>query len=107
MKPRTIIHYGKNIPPNICKGGTWIEAEEACSDYGQFKRKAIAKHNVTGELVNCRVDIADTFFSIPATTKTETGYITGTDLGELEFRPHISQDETPAQYRKSVKRAYK
>ena len=107
MKPRTIINYGMPHPPNIGKGGTWIESEEACSDYGQFKRRAMAKHCKTNALVACRADVCDTAFSTPATTKTESGYITCNDSGELEFHPNLYQDKTPAEFRKSVKKAYK
>jgi hypothetical protein len=83
---------------------TWIQPEEMCRDYGQFRRKARVFHNVTGELVRCRADIPDTFFSIPATTKTEYGYITGRDDGELEFRPMKYQYVSPAEYRKQYKK---
>lgn len=79
--------------------------EEMCRDYGQFRRKARVFHSKTGELVTCRADIPDTYFSIPATTKTEHGYITGRDDGELEFRPHTFQDvQTPAEFRKQYKK---
>ena len=83
---------------------TSIQSEEVQSDYGQFRRKALAFHQKTGELVKCRGDIPDTFFSIPATTKTETGYITGRDDGELEFRPYTDQSQSPAAYRKQYKK---
>ena len=84
---------------------TSLEPEECCTDYGQFRRKAVAFHEKTGELVNCRADIPDTFFSIPATTKTETGYLTLRDIdSELEFRPYTNQDQSPAEYRKQYKK---
>lgn len=83
---------------------TSIDLEEKCRDYGTFARKAKAFHSKTGELVTCRADIADTFFSIPATTETEHGYVTIRNDGELEFRPHTEQSETPAEYRKQYKK---
>ena len=91
----------------MCAKGTWIEAEEACTDYGQFKRRARAIHEKTNELVDCRADIPDTYFSIPATTKTEHGFITSRDGGELVFIPHTEQTQTPAEFRKATKKAYK
>jgi hypothetical protein len=103
MKPRKLFCYGMEVGVNKYENNTWIEGEMACTDYGQFRRRAVAKHKVTGELVDCRADVPDTWFSIPATTKTEVGYLTSNDAKELEFRPYDKQDETPAQYRKSVK----
>jgi len=104
---RTINQYGMQNPPHSYANGTGIEAEAACMDYGQFRRKAIAVHSVTGKLVKCRGDIPDTYFSIPATTDTEHGYLTGNDKGELEFRPHTEQNETPAQFRAKTRKAYR
>ena len=84
---------------------TFIESEEKCRDYGYFSRKATVFHSVTNELVKCIATIPDTFISIPATTKTEHGYITSRDDGELEFRPHTNQTEqTPAEFRKQYKK---
>jgi hypothetical protein len=88
-------------------GQTWIDPEEVQTDYGQFRRNALVYHKVTGELIKCRADIPDTFFSIPATTKTECGYISAREDGEFEFRPYTEQTQTPVEYRKTVKRAYK
>jgi hypothetical protein len=48
--------------------------------------------------------IPDTFFSIPATTKEQHGYVTGRDDGELEFRPHTDQSQSPAEFRKQYKK---
>lgn len=79
---------------------THIETEEKCTDIGQFRRNAIVFHKDTGELVTCRATIPDTYFSIPATTDTQHGYIGIRDDGELEYRPHDSQDVSPADYRK-------
>ena len=83
---------------------TSIDREEVQNDYGQFRRKVVAFHKDTGELVKCRADIPDTFFSIPATTKDQHGYITGRDDGELEFRPHTNQTQTPAAFRNQYKK---
>jgi hypothetical protein len=107
MKPRKLFCYGMEVGVSKYKSDTWVEGEMACSDYGQFRRRAVAKHEKTGKLVNCRADVPDTWFSIPATTKTEIGFLTFNDASELIFHPYPNQDETPAQYRKSVKRAYK
>lgn len=86
---------------------TSIDPEEKCRDIGQFRRKATVYHSKTGELVTCQAAIPDTFFSIPATTKTEHGYITGRDDGELEFRPHTDQTMTPVEYRKDYRKQCK
>jgi hypothetical protein len=80
---------------------TFVDPEEVCSDIGQFRRRFKAFHHKTGELVKGKCAIADTFFSLPATTDTEHGYVTSRDDGELEFRPHTDQSETPAEYRKA------
>ena len=97
----TFLYFYANIPH---MKATSIDKEEMCKDYGYFSRKALVYHLVTGKLVKCMASIPDTFFSIPATTKTEHGYITGRDDGELEFRPHTVQTKTPAQYRKQYKK---
>ena len=83
---------------------TSIQSEEVQNDYGHFGRIARAFHKDTGEIVNCRADIPDTFFSIPATTKDQHGCITGRDDGELEFRPHTNQTQTPASFRNQYKK---
>ncbi len=84
---------------------TFIDPEEKCRDIGYFSRRATVFHSLTGKLVNCRATIPDTFFSIPATTATEHGYITGRDDGELEFRPHTDQeDENPVEFRKNYRK---
>jgi hypothetical protein len=85
---------------------TSLDSESVQTDYGQFRRKGKAFHRVTGKLVSVRADIADTWFSIPATTATEHGYLSMNDEGELQFTPHTEQTETPAQFRKSLKKAY-
>jgi len=85
---------------------TSIDSEGVQADYGQFRRRAKVFHRTTGELVACRADIPDTFFSIPATTKTEDGFISIRDDGELEFIPHTHQ-VGPVQYRKDVRKAYR
>lgn len=86
---------------------TYIDPEENCRDIGQFRRKAKVYHSKTNELVLCMATIPDTYFSIPATTKNEHGYITGRDDGELEFRPHTEQNLTPAQFRADYKKRCK
>lgn len=86
---------------------TFIDPEEKCKDIGHFTRNALVYHSIrTGGLVKCKATIPDTFFSIPATTNEEHGYITSRNDGELEFRPHTDQSkETPAQFRKNYKKA--
>lgn len=87
---------------------TFIDSEEVCTDIGQFRRRALAIHSKTGQLVACKAAVADTFFSIPAVTPTEHGYITGgRDDGELEFRPHTDQTMTPTKYKKDYRRRCK
>lgn len=104
-QPRTGNFMGMPILPTT-QGPTWLEGEMMCSDYGQFRRRGYVRHSVSKVLVLVRCDISDTFFSIPATTEREHGYVCG-DNGEYEFRAHTEQTETPAQYRASIKRAYK
>lgn len=93
--------------------GTWIDSEEVQTDYGQFRRRGLVIHSRTKELVKVRMDMADTVFSIPATTDTEHGYVTtfvhgdNAELEDFEFRPHTEQTQTPAEYRRSMRRAYK
>ena len=96
------------VTPIFC-GETWLEGEMWNTDYGQFRRRGLVRHaKQSGVLVKVRCDVPDTYFSIPATTDTEHGYVTvNNDTGELEFRPHTDQAKmTPAQFRKSVKKAY-
>jgi hypothetical protein len=84
---------------------TRIDPEEKCKDYGYFTRNALVFHCKTGELVRCKASIPDTFFSIPATTKDEHGYIGLRDDGEFEFRPHTDQsNQSPAEYRKQYRK---
>jgi hypothetical protein len=101
--PRTVGHYFSVARPLIV-GDTCIESEELCTDYGKFERKGEVRHKVSHELVLVRADLPDTWFSIPATTTTEHGYVTAQEevdgRRELVFIPHTNQlDETPAQYR--------
>jgi len=79
--------------------GTWIDPEEVCSDIGQFRRKGEARHEDTGELVRIRASTPDTFFSIPATTDKQHGFVTSDD-GVLVFNPHTDQDISPKEYRR-------
>jgi hypothetical protein len=104
LKPRIGFQYGMVVNP-ILQGRTWIEGEMMQDDYGQFKRRGLVVHSVTNELVTVRLDIADTYFSIPATTNKEHGYITGNgDTGEFEFRPHTDQSQSPSDYRKQYRK---
>jgi len=101
--PRTVGRYFSVAYPLIV-GDTCIESEELCTDYGKFERKGEVRHKVSRELIRVRADIADTWFSIPATSDIEHGYVTAQEkvdgLRELVFIPHTNQlDETPAQYR--------
>ena len=105
-QPRIGNYYGMAIHPLIM-GATWVEGEMWCTDYGQFRRRGLVRHSVTKALVRVRCDVPDTYFSIPATTDTEHGYVTTADSGELEFRPHTTQDQTPAEFRKETRKAYK
>ena len=107
LKPRIGNLYGTPILPvyGLSKR-TWIEGEMWNTDYGQFRRRGLVFHSKTKELVKVRLDVPDTYFSIPATTLTEHGYVTSDDTGFV-FRPHDSQAETPAEFRKKLKRAYK
>jgi hypothetical protein len=54
---------------------TRIDREECCTDYGQFRRKGLALYEDTDRLVSVRADIPDTWFTIPAHTATEHGYV--------------------------------
>ncbi len=104
-------HYGAVAYP-VSLGETCIEGEMMCSDYGKFERRGLVRHTKTKELVRVRLDIPDTYFSIPATTATEHGYVTtadeaGTGEREFEFRPHTEQKVSPTQFRKDTKQAYK
>lgn len=79
-------------------GETCIEGESLCSDYGQFRRKGLVRHEKTRELVRVRADIPDTWFSIPATTESEHGFVTSREdaegNAEFLFIPHTEQTHT-------------
>ena len=104
---RTVGNYGCSAHPLIL-GVTQIESEGLCSDYGRFERKGEVRHVLSKQLVRVRADIADTWFSIPATTATENGYVTSREEAdgskELVFIPYTSQNERPAQYRARVRK---
>ena len=102
-KARTCSFYGMLVPP-VHNGRTWIEVEEMCRDYGQFRRRGLVIHSKTLELVQVRMDISNTFFSIPATTEKEHGYVTSAYNGEFEFRPHTDQTKTPVEFRKQYRK---
>ena len=104
-KPRIGSFYGMAVR-SVEMGETWIEGEEWNTDYGQFRRRGLVRHSNTKELVKVRVDVPDTYFSIPSTTDEEHGYVTSTD-DEFEFRPHTDQTMSPVEFRKDVKKAYK
>jgi len=105
-QPRTGNFHGMAITPDI-QGKTWIEGEMMNLDYGQFRRRGLVWHSVTGELVQVRLDVPDTFFSIPATTETEYGFVTVKAKGEFMFIPNDEQRVSPAQFRKDLKKSYK
>jgi hypothetical protein len=108
--PRTSGAYGMVSHP-MRAGLTCIESEYLCSGYGQFARRGLVRHEKTRELVRVSLDIPDTWFSIPAVTKTEHGFITSREdesgAAELLFVPHTDQTRTPAQFRKDVRASYK
>lgn len=108
--PRTSGRYGMIAHP-MRAGETCLESESLCSDYGQFHRKGLVRHEKTRELVRVRADIPDTWFSIPATTESEHGFITSREdaagAAELLFIPHTEQTQTPTQFRKATRAAYK
>ena len=84
---------------------TYIDSEEVCRGADDFNRKALAFHAHTQELVRCKAAVADTYFTISATTETEHGYIVIRDDNELQFRPDIHQNQTPAEFRRTYKKA--
>ena len=108
--PRTSGCYGMTAHP-MRAGETCLESETLCSDYGQFARRGLVRHEKTRELVRVRADIPDTWFSIPATTKNEHGFVTSRENengeAELLFVPHTEQTKNPAQFRKETRAAYK
>ena len=84
---------------------TRIDPEERCRDFGQFRRQGTVFHRNSGALIRVAADIPDTFFSIPAVTKTEHGFVTCRNDEELEFVPHTNQRQmTIAAYRKRCRR---
>ena len=108
-QPRIGNCYGMSVLPVYGKDNrTWIEGEMMNIDYGQFRRNGLVIHSKTKELIQVRLDIADTYFSIPATSKTEHGYVTLNNDEEFEFRPHLYDTElSPAQFRRALKKCYK
>jgi len=99
---RTVGNYGCSAHPLVF-GVTQIESEGFCTDYGRFERKGEVRHVLSKALVRVRADIADTWFSTPATTTTESGYVTLREE-ELVFIPYTSQSETPVQYRARIRK---
>lgn len=110
VTPRIGNHYGMLMQP-VRVGLTWIEDETFCTDYGQFKRRGLVRYAKSRVHVPVRLDIADTWFSIPATTSKEHGFVTSEEDAEgarhFVFVPHTDQTKTPAQFRKEVRLAYK
>jgi len=109
--PRIVGSYGMIAHP-IENGVTCLESECLCTYHGKFERKGVVRHKISQELIRVRADVADTWFSIPATTATEHGFIVvkddRSDNKELTFIPHTDQlKETPAQYRSRIRKAYK
>lgn len=109
---RSFMFYGMKVEAHYYDRGTWIDPEERCCDIHNFSRQAMALHHETGELLRCKATINDTWFSTPATTDTQHGYITGAGSEDgkerwLEFRPHTDQTMTPAQWRRDYKRRCK
>jgi hypothetical protein len=104
-KPRIGQSYGMRVLP-IELDNTWIEGEMMNDDYGQFHRRGYVMHSITKKLIRIRCDIADTAFSIPATTNNEYGYVNCKD-NYFEFIPYKEQTLTPEKYRQSIKKAYK
>ena len=100
-----ITSYHRRVEPWIHSDGSWIEGEEMCRDIGLFRRRAWVTHSKTNKMILCKAAIPDTYFSIPATTETEHGYIAVKEGGiGLEFRPHTEQTQSPADYRKQYKK---
>lgn len=98
MKPRSTPQI-----PHWQRGDTWIEGEDWNDDVGQFRRRGLVRHLRTGRLIAVRLATPDTYFSIPATSETEHGYVTSNEE-EFEFRPHPDQGGmSPADYRKRVR----
>ena len=86
---------------------THLMSEDVQNNYGQFRRKGKVFYRKTEKLISVRADIADTWFSIPATTASEHGFVSiNTESGEFQFIPHMDQTQTPSDYRKSVKKAH-
>ena len=108
--PRTVGLYGCSAPA-FTKNSTWVESEMLCTDHGKFERRGLVRHTQTDELVKVRVDVPDTYFSAPATTKTEHGYMTVIDLKEygveLHFIPHTDQNQSPSNFLKETRKAYR
>lgn len=108
--PRTVGLYGCTAPA-FTHNSTWVESEMLCSDHGKFERRGLVRHSKTNQLIRVRADVPDTYFSMPATTKTEHGFVTCVDLDEygieLHFIPHTDQWQSPAQFRKETRKAYR
>jgi hypothetical protein len=101
--PRIGNFYGMAVHP-VKLGKTWIEGELWCTEYGQFSRRGLVRHSTTGELIKVRCDIPDTYFSMPATSRNQHGYVTSNDNKEFEFRPHTDQIQSPKDFRKQYKK---
>lgn len=112
VKPRIGNFYGMKVTPVIVDK-TWIEGEMWCTDYGQFRRRALVYHKDTDQLVSCKADVPDTFFSIPAYTKTEHGFITCREEPDTNkptgfvFNPDKDQSQSVKDWKKEYKKCYR
>ena len=85
---------------------TFLEDEEKCKEVFSFSRKFSAFHSQTKRKVKGSATIADTYFTIPATTATQYGFLSSRADGELEFTPFSVQLVTPKEFQKQYKKSY-
>lgn len=109
LTPQKIGMFGMAAFP-ITAGPTWLDSEVVQSDYAQFRRRGIVRHALTNALIPIWADMPDTYFSTPAITKNEAGYISITecrpDYGDyLTFHPY--KDKKPGELKKELRKAYK
>lgn len=69
---------------NLAKG-TFLRDEEVCYPDGKMRRKGAAIHAESGRLVAVRAGIADTYFTVPARSGKERGFLTVEEDGEGRF----------------------
>ncbi len=86
--PRSCHCYGISMKGHIHPNGTWLEDEAFCYPRGGQTRRAYAVCE-DGKLRLVKCGIADTFFSIPGSTKidgkTVQGFLSSNDEGSLKF----------------------